>query len=47
MNLSMDGKEKTKVEVNGSMRGQGLNMYMGKKMCRHKTCLMQVDRDMG
>ena len=31
MNLSMDGRENTKVEVNGNLRGKGLNMHMGKK----------------
>jgi len=47
MNLSMDGKEKTKVEVNGSLRGQEMNMQMGKKMWHHKRDLMQLDKDMG
>jgi len=43
----MDGRERTKVEVNGSLRGQGLNMKMGKKMWLCKRDLMQLDRDMG
>lgn len=47
MNLSMDGREKKKVEVNGILRGQGLNMQMGKKMWLRKRDLMQLDRDMG
>jgi len=47
MNLSKDGRENTKVEVNGSLRGQGHNMQMGKKMWLRKRDLMQLDRDMG
>ena len=40
MNLNMDGREKTKVEVNGSLIVQGLNMKMGKKMWFRKRDLM-------
>jgi len=47
INLSIDGKENTKVEVNGSLRGQGLNMKMGKKMWYYKIDLMKLDRNMG
>lgn len=47
MNLIMDGREKKKVEVNGSLRGQGLNMQMGKKIWHHKRSLTQLDRNMG
>lgn len=47
MNLNVDGREKIKVEVNSSLRGQGLNMQMGKKMWLCKRDLVQLDRDMG
>ena len=47
MNLSMDGKEGTKVKVNGSLRGQGLRMHMRKRMWHHKRDFMQLDKDMG
>jgi len=30
MNLNMDGREKIKVKVNGSLREQGLRIQMGK-----------------
>lgn len=47
MNLNKDGREKTNVKINGSLRGQGLNMQMGKKMWHHKRDLMKLDKDMG
>lgn len=47
MNLSKDGKGKTKVKVNGNLRQKGLRMQMGKKIWRHKRSLMQLDKDMG
>ena len=47
MNLSKDGKGRTKVKVNGSLREQGLRMQRGKKIWHHKRSLMQLDRDMG
>jgi len=46
MNLSMDGKERIKVKVNGSLRGQGLYMQMRKRMWHHKRDLMQQHRFM-
>ena len=46
MNLSMDGREKTKVELNGSLRVQGINMQMGKKMWHHNRGSIWLDRDM-
>jgi len=39
MNLSMDEREKTKVEVNGSLREWGLKMQMGRKIWHHKRSL--------
>jgi len=42
----MDGKERTKVKVNDSLRGQGLSMQMRKRMWHCKRVLMQLDRDM-
>ena len=45
MNLNMDGRETTKVEVIGSLIGQGLNMQMGKKMWLRKRDLTRLDRD--
>ena len=47
MKLNMDGREKTKVEVNGSLRGQGLKMQMGKKIWHRKRYLRWLDKDMG
>ena len=47
MNLSMDGRENKKVEVNGSLRGQDLRMQMGKKIWHCKRSSMQRDRDTG
>lgn len=47
MNLSMDGRENIKVEVNGILREQGLRTHMGKKIWHCKRDLMQLDRDMG
>jgi len=40
MNLSKDGRERKKVKVNDSLRGQGLNMQMRKRMWHHKRGLM-------
>jgi len=47
MNLSKDGRGKTKVKVNGSLRGQGLCMQMRKRMWHHKISLMHLNRDTG
>jgi len=48
MNLTMDGRENTKVEVNDSLRGKGIIIQkMGKKIWHCKISLMQVDREMG
>jgi len=47
INLKMDGKENKKVEVNGSLRGKGLNMHMGRKIWNHKRDLMQLGKVMG
>ena len=46
MNLNNDGREKTKVKVNGTLRGQCLCMQMKKRMCHRKRSLMQLDKDM-
>jgi len=40
MNLKMDGKEGTKVKVNGSLREQGLRMQVRKRMWHHTRDLM-------
>lgn len=47
MNLNMDGRERKKVKVDGSLRGQGLCMQKTKRMWHRKMDLMQLDRDMG
>lgn len=43
----MDGKERRKVKVNGSLRRKGLRMQMRKRMWHQKRDLMQLNRDMG
>ena len=47
MNFNMDGKERTKVKVNGSLRGQGLRMQMIKRLWHRKRDLMKLNKDMG
>jgi len=46
LNFNMDAKERIKVKVNGSVRGQGLCMQMRKRKWHHKRNVMQQGRFM-